>query len=196
MVSAKKRIWGWYFFDWASQPYNTLLLTFIFGPYFSEIARGFYLGQGLEAEAAKAAAQSLWGFWYAIFSLIIASMAPILGAVAQGTGRRLVWVWGFSIFYVLGAWGLWYVAPGGELGMLRWGAISFGIGLIGMEFATIFTNALMPTLAEGDDIGKISGSGFAFGRSPAPIRSWVSSPAIWSMMKSLYGLSELKASRT
>ena len=32
MVSAKKRIWGWYFFDWASQPYNTLLLTFIFSP--------------------------------------------------------------------------------------------------------------------------------------------------------------------
>lgn len=163
MASAKQRIWGWYFFDWASQPYNTLLLTFIFGPYFAEIARGHYLGQGLEAEAAKAAAQSLWGFWYAIFSLIIASMAPILGAVAQGTGRRLVWVWGFSVFYVLGAWCLWYVAPGGELGMLQWGAISFGIGLIGMEFATIFTNALMPTLAEGDDIGKLSGSGFAFG---------------------------------
>ena len=40
MDSARKRIWGWYFFDWASQPYNTLLLTFIFGPYFAEIARG------------------------------------------------------------------------------------------------------------------------------------------------------------
>ena len=54
---------------------------------------------------------------------------------------------------------LWYVAPGGELDMLRRGAILFGIGLIGMEFATIFTNALMPSLAEGDDIGRISGSG-------------------------------------
>ena len=163
MVGARKRIWGWYFFDWASQPYNTLLLTFIFGPYFAEVARGYYLGLDYGDEAAKASAQSLWGFWYAIFSLIIACMAPILGAVAQGTGRRLIWVYAFSVFYILGAWSLWYVAPGGELGMLQWGAISFGIGLIGMEFATIFTNALMPTLAEGDDIGKISGSGFAFG---------------------------------
>ena len=57
MISPKKRIWGWYFFDWASQPYNTLLLTFIFGPYFAEIARGYYMGAGLDEEAAKAAAR-------------------------------------------------------------------------------------------------------------------------------------------
>ncbi len=42
-VSPRKRIWGWYFFDWASQPYNTLLLTFVFGPYFAEIARGHFM---------------------------------------------------------------------------------------------------------------------------------------------------------
>ena len=45
---ARQRIWGWYFFDWASQPYNTLLLTFIFGPYVKEI-----LDDG--------AAQTAWG---------------------------------------------------------------------------------------------------------------------------------------
>ncbi len=44
MASARQRIWGWFFFDWASQPYNTLLLTFIFGPYFAEVARGYYMG--------------------------------------------------------------------------------------------------------------------------------------------------------
>ena len=46
MISAKKRIWGWFFFDWASQPYNTLLITFIFGPYINEI-----IGDGAEAQA-------------------------------------------------------------------------------------------------------------------------------------------------
>ncbi|MBL4927028.1 MFS transporter [Fuscibacter oryzae] len=163
MATQRQRIWGWWFFDWASQPYNTLLLTFVFAPYFAEVARGYYMGTGLEEEAAKAAAQSYWSFWYACFSVIIALMAPVLGAVAQGTGRRLVWVWLFSVLYVGGAASLWWMMPGGELNTLRWGAIMFGIGLIGMEFATIFTNALMPTLAEGDDIGKVSGSGFAFG---------------------------------
>jgi MFS transporter, UMF1 family len=163
MASARKRIWGWYFFDWASQPYNTLLLTFIFGPYFAEIARGYYMGEGLEPEAAKAAAQAYWGWGLAIASLAIAVLAPILGAIADGTGRRLIWVWVFSAFYVIGSMGLWWVAPGGDAGMLFWAVCLFGIGFIGMEFATIFTNALMPSLTQADDLGAVSGSGFAFG---------------------------------
>ena len=48
MISARKRIWGWFFFDWASQPYHTLLLTFIFGPYFAEVARTYFLAQGAD----------------------------------------------------------------------------------------------------------------------------------------------------
>ena len=163
MVSARKRIWGWYFFDWASQPYNTLLLTFIFGPYFAEIARGYYMGTGMDAESAKAAAQSYWGFGLSAASLIIAVLAPVLGAVADGSGRRLRWVWLFSLFYVVGATGLWWVMPGADLATLRWAILFFGIGFIGLEFATIFTNALMPTLDADGELGRISGNGFAFG---------------------------------
>lgn len=163
MATPKQRIWGWYFFDWASQPYNTLLLTFIFGPYFAEVARGYYMGQGMEAEAAKAAAQSYWGYGLTIASLLIAVLAPILGAIADSTGRRLIWVWVFSLFYVVGAYGLWYVAPGGEGDLLIWGVVLFAIGFVGMEFATIFTNALMPSLSDHDNLGAISGKGFAFG---------------------------------
>lgn len=163
MVSARKRIWGWYFFDWASQPYNTLLLTFIFGPYFAEIARGYYMGQGMEVEAAKAAAQAYWGFGLAFASLFLALLAPVLGAIADGTGQRLRWVWLFSGFYVVGAAGLWWVMPGADLATLQWAILFFGLGFIGLEFATIFTNALMPTLDEHGELGRISGNGFAFG---------------------------------
>jgi UMF1 family MFS transporter len=64
---------------------------------------------------------------------------------------------------VAGAWALWWVAPGGDAGTLFWAVFFFGIGFIGMEFATIFTNALMPSLSDHEDLGAISGSGFAFG---------------------------------
>ena len=47
--------------------------------------------------------------------------------------------------------------------MLFWAVAFFGIGFIGMEFATIFTNSLMPSLSDHDDLGAISGYGFAFG---------------------------------
>jgi UMF1 family MFS transporter len=163
MISQNKRIWGWWFFDWASQPVNTLLLTFIFGPYFAEIARGYYMGTGMEEEAAKAAAQSFWAFGLFLSSLGVLILAPILGAIADTSGRRLIWVWIFSLLYMVSAWCLWYAAPGGEFGTLVWAMVFFGIAFLSMEFATIFTNALMPSLVEGDEMGKLSGNGFAFG---------------------------------
>ncbi len=161
VISARKRIWGWWFFDWASQPYNTLILTFIFGPYFAETVREVLVADGMALPAAKAQAQAYWGYGLTISGLLIAITAPILGAFADSTGRRMPWVWFFSLLYVLGSAALWYTEPEG-FSVIRT-LFFFGIGLIGMEFATIFTNAMLPTLGDKHEIGKISGSGWAFG---------------------------------
>jgi len=148
-VSAKKRIWGWFFFDFASQPYNTLLLTFIFGPYIATV-----IGDGTKA-------QSAWGFGIGAAGIVIAILAPILGAIADNSGNRVRWVWMFSVMYFIGAFGLWWSAPADF--NLYFVLFSFAIGLIGMEFATIFTNSMLPDLGPKEEIGKISGSGWAFG---------------------------------
>ena len=149
VISPRKRIWGWFFFDWASQPYNTLLLTFIFGPYIKEI-----LGDGTQA-------QSAWGFGIGAAGVIIAVFAPVLGAMSDSSGNRLRWIWFFSILYFVGAFGLWWAAPDNfNLTLIL---ISFAIGLIGMEFATIFTNSMLPDLGTREEIGRISGNGWAFG---------------------------------
>lgn len=157
----RKRIWGWWFFDWASQPYATLLLTFIFSIYFAEVARFRFGMLGFDAMEAGARAQALWGWALAASGAVIAILAPVLGALADTSGRRMPWIRLFSVFYVIGATGLWVLHPNGEA--LIPALIFFGVGLIGMEFATIFTNALMPTLGARGEIGRISGSGFAFG---------------------------------
>ena len=155
------RIWGWYFFDWASQPYSTLLLTFVFSPYFAGVAVAAFVAQGMGKDAADAAATAYWAGGQTVFGLIIAFLAPVLGAVADGSGRRMPWIWGFSALYVLGSWMLWYLTPADP--DLFMAVFWFGIGLIGMEFAAIFTNSLMPDLADDKDMGKVSGSGAAFG---------------------------------
>lgn len=149
MTEAKRRIWGWFFFDWASQPYNTLLLTFIFAPYISSL-----LSDG-------SAAQTVWGFGIAAAGFVIAVLSPMLGAIADKTGRRMGFIVLFSVMYVAGAWGLWYASP--EHFNVWIIMFSFGIGLIGMEFATTFTNAMLPDLGTPEEIGRISGSGWAFG---------------------------------
>ena len=148
-VSNKKRIWGWFFFDWASQPYNTLIITFIFAPYIKEL-----MGDGVQAQAA-------WGFGVGAAGIIIAILAPILGAMADSSGKRMRWIWLFSILYVVGSFGLWTAAP--DSFNLYAILAFFAIGMIGMEFATIFTNSMLPDLGPREDVGKLSGNGWAFG---------------------------------
>ena len=160
-ATARQRIWGWWFFDWASQPYSTLLLTFVFGPYFQQIATAHFASTGLSGDAAGAAAQAYWGWGQSATGLIIAVLAPVLGAMADSAGRRMGWIWFFSGLYVVGSWMLWYLIP--DQPNLLAAQVWFGLGLIGMEFATIFTNSLMPDLTGDGDMGKVSGSGFAFG---------------------------------
>lgn len=160
-TTLRKRIWGWYFFDWASQPYHTVLNTFIFGPFFVAIAATYYLNQGQVEGVADANAQAMWAWTTALIGLIIAFSAPIFGAMADSTGRKMPWIVGFSAMYVLGAGALWFTAP--DASNLFWMLAAFGIGFIGAEYALIFTNAQLPGLGTREEIGKISGSGFAFG---------------------------------
>ena len=161
-VSQRKRIWGWYFFDWASQPYNTLILTFIFGPYFTATLSGNLIADGMAGDAARATAQAYWGWGLALTGVFIAVLAPVLGAIADNSGRKMPWIWLFSLMYVVGSGALWWSAPQDFSAL--WVIFFFGVGLIGMEFSTIFTNSYLPELHDDPaELGRISGSGWAFG---------------------------------
>lgn len=157
----KKRIWGWMMYDWATQPFHTLLLTFIFGPYFAEQIISHLIENGMDAPGAKAKAQSIWGFGLTITGLIIAFTAPVLGAIADGSKRRMPWIWVFSAFYFVGAGALWIATPTDF--PINWVLVFFGMAMIGVEYTTVFTNALLPDLGSRDEIGRISGNGWAWG---------------------------------
>lgn len=156
-----RRVWGWMFFDWATQPYLTLLLTFVFGPYFAEIAAARLIAEGAAEPAARAGAQALWGWGLTAAGLTIAVLAPVLGAVADRSGRRIAWIAGFSIVYVAGAAALWWAVP--DAPRLWAVLLAFALGFVAMELAAIFVNALLPGLGPPDRIGRISGAGWAFG---------------------------------
>lgn len=158
---ARRRVYGWWAFDWASQPYFTLCLTFVFGPYFAAVATDTFMAGGMAEQAADARAQSLWSLGQTVSGLVIAICAPLLGAFADNTGRRMPWILLFSLFYIIGAASLWFMLPDGSF--LIGALIAFGIGLIGAEITTIFTNSMLPDLGDAGTIGRVSGSGFAWG---------------------------------
>jgi UMF1 family MFS transporter len=142
---------SWIFFDWAAQPYFTLITTFVFAPYFAT-----------HVAADPASGQSLWGFATAAAGLIIALLSPVLGAIADASGRRKPWIATFGALLVIGSCLMWFGKPG-DPGVIPPLLFAYALATIGAEFATVFNNAMMPTLVPPDKIGRLSGTGWATG---------------------------------
>lgn len=160
-ISLKKRIWGWMAFDWATQPFYTLGLTFIFGPFFAEVSLEYFSTIYADEETAKATSQSTWFYGQTIAGLLIAFTAPLLGAYADNTGRRMPWIWLFAILYLPFTWALWFTDPSG--GNIYLVLLCFNIAFIAAEFMLIFVNAILPSLGDKDEVGKLSGDGASIG---------------------------------
>lgn len=150
MKAGGKGLWGWMSFDWANQPFHTVIITFVFGPYFaSHVAENTVEGQ------------ADWGYAIAAGSVLMALAAPVLGSIADAQGPRKPWIMAFSLPYVVGAAGLWYAVPGmaDPLPIL----VLVAVALIGAEITLVFVNSLLPEVGPREELGRISGSGWAFG---------------------------------
>lgn len=149
-MASRRAVFGWMLYDWANQPFQTLIVTFFFAPYF--VAQ--VVGDPVRGQA-------LWGTASALGGAAVALLAPLLGAMADRTGRRKAWVLWFSIPYVIGCLGFWWAVPGMDAVALV--LVVYVLAFIGSEFGTVFTNAMLPTLGDRSEIGRISGSGWALG---------------------------------
>ncbi len=142
---------SWIFFDWAAQPYFTLITTFVFAPYFAT-----------SVAPNPATGQSLWAFAMASAGLAIALLSPVLGAIADAAGRRKPWIAAFGTVLVLASCTLWIGRPG-DAAVIPLLLTAVALASVGAEFATVFNNAMMPTLVPPERIGRLSGTGWATG---------------------------------
>ena len=142
---------SWIFFDWAAQPYFTLITTFVFAPYFAT-----------SIAPDPATGQSLWGFAMAAAGMAIALLSPVLGAIADASGRRKPWIAAFGALLVVASCTLWIGKPGNHA-IIPPLLIAVALASVGAEFATVFNNAMMPTLVPPERIGRLSGTGWATG---------------------------------
>src|SRR6202166_2518300 len=117
---------SWIFFDWAAQPYFTLITTFVFAPYFAT-----------HVAADPASGQSLWGFATAVAGLVIALSSPVLGAIADASGRRKPWIAVFGALLVIGSCLMWFGKPG-DTSVIPPLLLAFATPTLGREFGTGF----------------------------------------------------------
>ncbi len=147
----RRAVVAWLFFDWAAQPFFTLVTTFVFAPFFAS---------ALASDPAQG--QALWGYATGAAGLCIALLSPLLGGIADRTGPRKPWIAAFGGLLVLGSAALWFAAPGSPLAVPI-ALAGFVVATIGAEFATTFNNAMMTRLVPPERLGWLSGTGWAIG---------------------------------
>src|ERR1700719_1865317 len=89
-------------------------------------------------------------------------MSRVLGAVADASGRRKPWIAVFGALLVIGSCLMWFGRPG-DPSVIPPLLLAYAIATVGVEFATVFNNAMMPSLVPPDKIGRLSGTGWATG---------------------------------
>src|SRR5215470_15533409 len=118
----RRAVVSWLFFDWAAQPFFTLITTFVFAPYFVTFIA-----------ADPALGQAMWGYAAAAGGLVIAMLSPVLGAIADAAGRRKPWIAGFGVLLMVGSALLWIAKPG-DPGIILPVLIAYTVASIGVEF--------------------------------------------------------------
>jgi UMF1 family MFS transporter len=145
--SKRKQRWSWYSYDFGNSAYAAVVLLAVYSAYFkTEVVGG---AQG----------SFLWGLSVGIAMLVVALLSPILGSLADyaGTKKR------FLFFYTAMACAftacLFFVTKGAIVA----GMTLFILAEIGYRSAQVFYNSLLPEIASEDEIGRVSGNGWAIG---------------------------------
>ena len=156
-INNKKAIWAWSMYDFANQPFTTLILTFIFGKYFVEVL-----------SENEIIGTSLWSLGVAITAIVVSFFSPFLGALADSGGYRKRILILSTYVCIIATIILYFFQPEQHFKILNieisvsiLALIVFTIANIGFEFGTVFCNSYLSELSNNNNIGKISG--FAWG---------------------------------
>ena len=144
------RILGWAMWDWGSQPFNTVITTFVFAVYLTS-----------ESFGSTNTTSTALAISTAVSGLLVALLAPVLGQNSDRSGRGVrnlrIQTW---ILAALSA-ALFFVRP--EPAFLVVGLVLLGAGSIISEIASVNYNASIEQVASPRNVGRVSGFGWGMG---------------------------------
>ncbi len=163
----RKRVISWAMWDWATQPFNSVIITFVFTALYltsdkfidPAIAK---FGEGnKEYDAAIAHLTSGLGLAITIAGIFVALLAPVLGQRADATGRRKAWLGATTALLVLSMLGLFFVEA--SVGYFWLGASLIAFGTVVSEIAGVNYNAMLTQVSTPSTVGRVSGLGWGMG---------------------------------
>ncbi|MGD8627123.1 MAG: MFS transporter [Anaerolineae bacterium] len=150
-ASYRKIINAWCMYDWANSAFATTIMAAMFPPFYRDLA--------VQAGLSEANATAAWGYTTSVALLIIALLAPVLGAISDHTGGKKRFTAFFAGLGIV-ATGL-FVILGEDTYLLA--SFLFVLGNIGFAGANLFYESMLPHIAQKGDIDQVSTRGYALG---------------------------------
>ena len=147
-IENKGEVLAWSMYDFANQPFTNLVVTFIYGTFFTTVIA-----------ANEIVGTQQWSYAVTITAIIVAILSPLMGSLADKGGYRKIFMLGFTWLTIIATAILYFVMPGEVLRALFW----FVIANIGFEMGSVFCNAYLPDISHSKNIGRISGYGWSLG---------------------------------
>jgi UMF1 family MFS transporter len=145
--STRRERIAWYMYDFGNSAYAAVVLLAIYSAYFQgEVVGG--------PEGSR-----LWGYAVGIAMLVVAVTAPVLGTIADFSGAKKRFLLIYTTISCVFTASLFFVRAGDVFT----GMMFFILAEIGYRSSQVFYNALLPEIASEEDIGRVSGNGWAIG---------------------------------
>lgn len=138
---------AWYVYDFGNSAYAAVILLAVFSSYFKNTVVG-------GAEGTR-----LWGWAVGIAAIAVALVSPVLGAIADSSRSKKLFLFIFTAISVIFTAILFFVGPGD----IVMGMVFFIMAEIGYRGAQVFYDALLVDISTPETIGYISGKGWAIG---------------------------------
>ncbi|HKH07804.1 MAG TPA: MFS transporter [Agromyces sp.] len=163
----RRQVFSWALWDWATQPFNSVILTFVFTALY--LTSDTFLDPAVAAlgegdpvyERSLSELASGLGWAITIAGILIAVLAPVLGQRADVAGRRKLWLGGATAALVLCMFALFFVQGAPAYFVL--GISLIAAGTVFSEIAGVNYNAMLVQVSTPKTVGKVSGLGWGLG---------------------------------
>lgn len=148
-MKLSKQLAGWMMYDFANSAFTTIIVTVVYSVYFINVVVGGAASNG----------EMLWGLAVGISMTLVALTAPILGAVADYSRSKKKFLFINTYLTIIFTALLYFVGPG----QISKGMIFFIIANYGFNSANVFYDAFLPEITTPENMGRVSGFGWALG---------------------------------
>ena len=179
--ATRKQVVSWAMWDWAMQPFNTVILTFVWialyltsrmflEPSVREsglLAHGSYMNCNSSQYAASEYCHGLtdlsewWGWANFAAGILILLLAPVLGQQADARGSKKKWVIGATIAIALVQFSLFFVEADPKF--FWFGAFAVAIAAVVSEIGNVSYYAMLSEVSTPKNVGRVSGLGWGLG---------------------------------